>query len=101
MLAHTGTYAGERYVNEGVLLVGANPSHSPYHKMFDAQAIPRIRSSSYQGGRAPYLATYWLDFLKAHPDQRYRAAGNPGKITAPRQFADVLSPKYRSRLVTY
>jgi peptidoglycan/xylan/chitin deacetylase (PgdA/CDA1 family) len=100
-LAHTGSYGGERYINEGVLLVGANPSHSPFHKLFDAQAIPRIRSSSYQGGKGQYLATYWLDYLKANPDQRYRAAGNPGKITAPRRFADVVSPRFRSRLVTY
>jgi peptidoglycan/xylan/chitin deacetylase (PgdA/CDA1 family) len=100
-LARTGMYGGERYVNEGVLLVGANPSHSPYHRLFDAQAIPRIRSSSYQGGRGQYLATYWLDFLKAHPDQRYRAAGNPGKVTFPRKFADILSPKFRAVAVTY
>jgi hypothetical protein len=69
--------------------------------MFDAQAIPRIRSSSYQGGKGQYLATYWLDFLKANPDKRYRAAGNPGKVTFPRAFADVLSPKLRARAVTY
>ena len=100
-LAHTGSYAGERYINEGVLLVGANPSHSPYHKLFDAQAIPRIRSSSYQGGRAAYLATYWLDFLKANPDKRYRAAGNPGKVTFPRKYANVLRPALRARAVTY
>ena len=82
-------------------MVGANPSHSPYHKLFDAQAIPRIRSSSYQGGRAAYLATYWLDFLKANPDKRYRAAGNPGKVTFPRKYANVLRPALRARAVTY
>jgi hypothetical protein len=100
-LAHTGVFGGERYVNEGVLLVGANPSHSPFHKMFDPQAIPRIRSSSYQGGRGQYLAPYWLDFLKANPDKRYRAAGNPGKITFPRRYADVLGPRLRARAVAY
>jgi peptidoglycan/xylan/chitin deacetylase (PgdA/CDA1 family) len=100
-LARTGSYAGEKYVNEGVLLVGANPSHSPFHKMFDPQAIPRIRSSSYQGGKGEYLATYWLDYLKAHPDQRYRAAGNPGHVTFPKSFSGVLSPKLAAKAVTY
>ena len=100
-LAHTGSYAGEKYVNEGVLLVGANPSHSPFHKMFDAQAIPRIRSSSYQGGRGEYLATYWLDFLKANPDKRYRSAGNPGHVTFPKSFAGVLSSKLATKAITY
>jgi peptidoglycan/xylan/chitin deacetylase (PgdA/CDA1 family) len=100
-LSRTGIFRGRRYLNEGVLLVGANPSHSPYHRKFDAQAIPRIRSSSYQGGTGEYLATYWLNYLKANPTQRYRAAGNPGKITFPRSFADVLNPKLRTRAITY
>ncbi|MDX6287063.1 MAG: hypothetical protein QOG53_2548 [Frankiales bacterium] len=100
-LARSGLFRGKRYLNEGVLLVGANPSHSPFHKSFDAQALPRIRSSSYQGGTGEFLAKYWLDYLKAHPTQRYRAAANPGRITFPKSFADVLNPKLRGRAVSY
>jgi peptidoglycan/xylan/chitin deacetylase (PgdA/CDA1 family) len=100
-LARTGLFRGKRYLNEGVLLVGANPSHSPFHKSFDAQAIPRIRSSSFNGGKGEFVATYWLDYLKTHPTQRYRAAGNPGHITFPKNFSDILNPRLRSRAIAY
>jgi peptidoglycan/xylan/chitin deacetylase (PgdA/CDA1 family) len=52
------------YVNEGVLLVGANPSPSPYDKKFDPLAIPRIRCTSHDGGRDPLELNYWLNRLR-------------------------------------
>jgi peptidoglycan/xylan/chitin deacetylase (PgdA/CDA1 family) len=100
-LAHRGTYKGTTYVNEAVLLVGANPSHSPYHKDFDPLALPRIRSSSYHGGRGLYIAKYWLDYLAKNDDQRYRSAGNPGRVTFPKSYAGSLAPRFRAHAVTY
>ena len=100
-LAHRGSWNGESYVNEGVLLVGANPSHSPFSKKFDAQQIPRIRSTSWDNGKMQMASGYWLDYLDAHPDQRYVAAGNPGKVTIPASWADGIAPAYAGRVVTY
>jgi peptidoglycan/xylan/chitin deacetylase (PgdA/CDA1 family) len=100
-LARTGVYGGERYRNLGVLLVGSNPSHSPYHKDFDPFRLPRIRSSSWHHGKGEFLATYWLDYLRRHDDLRYRAAGNPGHVTFPRSFGSSLSQRLRSRALTY
>jgi len=101
MLAAGGTANGTTYRNEAVLLVGANPSRSPFHTKFDPIAVPRIRSSSYDGGTGDYLATYWLDYLAKHPDDRYTAAGNPGKVTFPQSAASSLAPAYAARAVTY
>ncbi len=100
-LAHSGTSGGISYLNEGVVLVGAGPSHSPYHRAFRAQAIPRIRSSSYLGGAGRLLATYWLDHLAAHPAQRYRSAGNPGHVTIPRALLADLNPAFGGQAITY
>ncbi|MDX6283596.1 MAG: hypothetical protein QOH03_4667, partial [Kribbellaceae bacterium] len=50
------------YRNLGVLLVGANPCHSPFHSDFDPMAIPRIRCGAHDG---QLELTYWLDRLAA------------------------------------
>lgn len=99
--AAAGSADGVSYRNDGVLLVGANPSHSPYHSSFDAQQLPRIRASSFHGGGGQFLATYWLDYLKAHPSQRYVSAGNPGHVTAPKTMASELAPAYQAQAVFY
>ncbi|MEV8375954.1 polysaccharide deacetylase family protein [Kribbella sp. NPDC056861] len=96
-----GGRGGTAYRNLGVVLVGANPSHSPYHRDFDPMAIPRIRCSSHDSGRGELELGYWLDQLAARPDQKYVSAGNPARITAPRGRQSLLAPKLRSRAVWY
>ncbi len=100
-LLPSGSWNGEAYRNEGVLLVGANPSASPFHASFDPMAIPRIRGTSWDHGSAPLTARYWISYLKAHRDRLYVAAGNPGAVTAPKALARGAAPRYRHRLVTY
>lgn len=100
-LARTGSWNGETYVHEGVLLVGAEPARSPFSGQFDPQRIPRIRSTSWEGGAMALASGYWLDYLDAHPDERYVAAGNPGRVTVPAARAGELAPAYADRLVTY
>jgi hypothetical protein len=39
--------------------------------------------------------------MKAHRDQLYVAAGNPGHVTAPKAAAAAIAPAHRHRLVTY
>lgn len=99
-LMHAGTYNGESYTFDGVLLVGANPSSSPFATAFDPLAIPRIRNATGHGD-VDYAATYWMSHLAAHPEQRYISAGNPGHVTVPTALAAKVSPAYRDRLITY
>jgi hypothetical protein len=96
--------AGENaYRNEGVLLVGAGPAPSPFHRDFDPMAIPRIRATSDQGGGGRLLSTYWLDRLAEHPETKYVSAGNPDRhfVTAPRGRAADLAPRWRRRASWY
>jgi peptidoglycan/xylan/chitin deacetylase (PgdA/CDA1 family) len=55
-LVRRGRWDGESYVNEGILLVGAAPSPSPFAASFDPTRIPRIRSTSWRAGRMPLTA---------------------------------------------
>jgi peptidoglycan/xylan/chitin deacetylase (PgdA/CDA1 family) len=100
-LMSTGGTGDTAYRNEGVLLVGANPSLSPFHRDFDPLAIPRIRATSYRGGSGQLLSTYWLDLLAEHPDTKYVSAGNPGRVTAPRSRAAELASRLRPRANWY
>ena len=100
-LASAGSWDGERYLNEGVLDVGANPSPSPFSRTFDPAAIPRIRSMSARGGRLPLTFKYWLDALAAHPEQRYVSAGNPGHVTIPKALTPMLDARFREHAITY
>ena len=83
-LLPSGSWKGEAYRNEGVLLVGANPSASPFHASFDPMAIPAFAAppgttAAHRSPPGTGSAT-----LKAHRDQLYVAAGNPGAVTAPK-----------------
>jgi peptidoglycan/xylan/chitin deacetylase (PgdA/CDA1 family) len=100
-LASRGTWQGDDYTNEAVLLVGANPSTSPFSPTFAPAAIPRIRGTSWHGGTAAFTGTYWLDYLSRHRSRRYVSAGNPGHVTVPRALAGQVAPRFRDRLVTY
>jgi peptidoglycan/xylan/chitin deacetylase (PgdA/CDA1 family) len=100
-LVRSGRWRSTSYVNEAVLLVGAEPAHSPYHRLWNAGAVPRIRSSSYAGGRGEFLSSWWLDRIKAGTVTRYVSAGNPGHVTFPKVYADRLAPRFRQLAVTY
>lgn len=100
-VAHSGKWQTTSYVNEAVLLVGAEPAHSPWSRRWDASVVPRIRSSSYGGGKGEFLSTWWLDRIARGEIPRYVSAGNPGHVTFPKQHADLLSPRYRSVAVAY
>jgi peptidoglycan/xylan/chitin deacetylase (PgdA/CDA1 family) len=100
-LASRGSWEGDSYTNEAVLLVGANPSRSPFSPSFAPAAIPRIRGTSWRGGTEEFTGTYWLDYLSRHRSRRYVSAGHPGHVTVPKALAAQVAPRYRDRLVTY
>ncbi|MDX6201683.1 MAG: hypothetical protein QOJ83_1183 [Frankiales bacterium] len=100
-LSHAGSWNGESYTNEGVLEVGANPSHSPFSKQFVPTSIPRIRGTSWDKGNVPLTAKYWLANLEANKSQRYVSAGNPGHVTIPKAWKQYVAPAYLDKVVTY
>jgi hypothetical protein len=103
-LAVSGSAPSGDYVNEGVLLVGANPAPSPFHGDFDAAAIPRIRSSpSWQDGDEPdYGSRFWLGLLERGETYRpYVSDGNPDTISFPADRAEELDAAFEDRANPY
>lgn len=96
-LATAGSWDGEPYTFDAVLLVGAEPAPSPFGRV-DPAGIPRIRSGR---NEVDFAAAYWLDRLDQHPDQRFTSDGNPNKISVPEQLAEELNPRWRDQLNPY
>lgn len=93
-LAYTGEHEGDQYAHEGVLLVGAGPAPSPFSSAFDPLAIPRIRSSSWDGGDPNYGSEFWLQWFQDNPDRRYISDGNPDTVSFPSDRAEDLDPAF-------
>lgn len=69
----SGEYDEDIYLNLGILLVGAEPALSPYHKSFNPAAIPRIRGSEEELPK-------WLNYLE-RSGTRYVSDGKPDSVT--------------------
>ncbi|MFD0268792.1 polysaccharide deacetylase family protein [Streptomyces sp. NPDC127106] len=95
-LATRGT--GYRY--DGVYLVGANPSVSPFAKAFTPGAIPRIRSAGHDDEDAEFGSSHWLDELAAGKS-RYTSDGDPNTVAFPSASQDELSPAFAKRARPY
>lgn len=82
-LARRGSWNGQSYRFDGVMLVGAEPAPSPFAGL-DGAGVPRIRSGE---GRVKFDSAYWLDWLADHPKRRYTSDGLPDVVSFPRRFA--------------
>jgi peptidoglycan/xylan/chitin deacetylase (PgdA/CDA1 family) len=102
-LAARGSSPAGDYVHEGVLLVGAEPSPSPFHADFEPLAIPRIRTSpSWDLDAEPdYGSRFWLDWLDAEDGRRYVSDGNPATVSFPAALLDDLDERYADRANPY
>jgi peptidoglycan/xylan/chitin deacetylase (PgdA/CDA1 family) len=98
VLAHHGTYNGTTYDLASVMLVGANPSVSPYAATFNPFKVARVRSGP---GGAQLDSGYWLDWLKAHPSLRYTSDGNPDKISFPAPLSSKLAASFSAQANSY
>lgn len=83
-LVRRGSWNGQSYRFDGVMLVGAEPAPSPFAGL-DGGGIPRIRSGK---GRVKFDSAYWLDWLAEHPKQRYTSDGQPDVVSFPKRLAD-------------
>ncbi len=95
-LAVAGQWGGESYRHEGVLLVGAGPSPSPFSKKFDPAGIPRMRTGPWKG-EDDFASGFWLRILQQNPERRYVSDGDPTKITFPRRLSGELAPEHRAK----
>jgi len=92
-LAHAGTWDGQSYSFDGVFLVGAEPSPSPFSTSFDPFSIPRIRSSGLDGPKSGFGSQFWLDTLDKHPERRYVSDGDVDRVSFPSAEQAKLSPR--------
>ena len=67
---HTGEYEGKTYENKAVLLVGANPVHSPNNEKVNLLRLPRVRARG--GSKEVECDLYWwLDKMEKNQEQKY------------------------------
>lgn len=100
-LARQGTWDGEQYSVDGVFLVGAEPSPSPFSVKWNPSAIPRIRSSFWDGGKANFGTGYWFAWFDQHPDRRYVSDGDPTHISFPAARQADLAPQFAKQARPY
>jgi peptidoglycan/xylan/chitin deacetylase (PgdA/CDA1 family) len=100
-LALHGSWGGRSYSFAGAFLVGAAPSPSPFGTGFDPGAIPRIRSSAWDGKTADYGSTFWLDQLARHPERRFVSDGDAAHISFPTALRGRLAPRFADQARPY
>ncbi|MFD5029556.1 polysaccharide deacetylase family protein [Streptomyces sp. NPDC058220] len=91
---------GTGYRYDGVYLVGANPSVSPFAKAFTPDAIPRIRSAGPKDADAEFGSSRWLDKLAAGKSW-YVSDGDPNTVAFPRASQDNVAPAFAKRAKPY
>jgi hypothetical protein len=101
-LAVSGSYGGTSYGPYGVMLVGANPSPSPFSADFDSAAIPRIRSAHLPwSNKQDYEWDYWQHVLETNPSSVYVSDGDPATISFPSSEEGSLSLRFKARAKPY
>ena len=99
-LAVQGGWKGKRYGPfRGVLLVGANPTASPFSRTFDPSAVPRIRSShAGWNGERDFAFSFWMHELEQNPGARFVSDGDPKLVSVRAGSEADLRPALRSRM---
>ena len=94
-LAAKGRSGATSYSFSAVLLVGSNPSPSPYSAKFKPLGIPRIRSGLRTGDQT-FTSTDWLRQLYSGKVTAYVSDGDPAHVSFPKASAARLAPKFAS-----
>jgi peptidoglycan/xylan/chitin deacetylase (PgdA/CDA1 family) len=90
-----------RYDYTGVFLAGYTPGPSPFSKDFDPLGIPRIRAMDKVGDCARFCSTAWLDWLNAHPEDRYTSDGDIKTVAFPKFKVPYVAPRFNSYTLAY
>lgn len=80
----SGSWEETEYRNLGVLLVGAEPTPSPFSRDFRPLAIPRIRGSEDELSK-------WLSYFRRNPSARFVSDGDPRTVSVLRGQEDILA----------
>ncbi|MFC4591159.1 polysaccharide deacetylase family protein [Sphaerisporangium corydalis] len=90
-----------RYDYTGVFLAGYTPGASPFSKDFDPLGIPRIRAMDKVGDCARFCSTAWLDWLNAHPEDRYTSDGDISTVAYPKFKSPYVTPRFARYTLPY
>lgn len=65
-----GEYEGQKYQNQILLLVGAEPTYASNHEKVNLLSLPRVRA---RGGNkeVTYDLYYWLEMMERNPNMKY------------------------------
>lgn len=96
-----GKSGGTSYTYGGVFLAGYTPAASPFSKEFDPAGIPRIRAMDKKGDCSQFCSTAWLDYLKAHPDERYTSDGDVRTVAVPAFQKAMIAKTYLTKALAY
>lgn len=96
-----GEKAGVSYDYSGVFLAGYDPAFSPFTNDFNPLGIPRIRSMGKVGDCVRFCSTAWLDWLKAHPTDRFTSDGNVNTVAFPKFKAPFVAKRYAEGALPY
>ncbi|MDH2424619.1 polysaccharide deacetylase family protein [Sphaerisporangium sp. TRM90804] len=96
-----GAGGGVNYNYSGVFLAGYTPAASPFSKEFDPLGIPRIRAMDKVGDCARFCSTAWLDWLQAHPDDRYTSDGDVKTVAYPKFKGPYVAPRFTRYSLAY
>jgi hypothetical protein len=83
-----GTAEGITYRHEAALLVGAEPSPSPFSVRFKPFRLPRIQATE----TVDPTLSFWIEYLEKNPSQKYRSDGDPNTVTFPKKLSEYLDP---------
>ncbi|MEU9885398.1 polysaccharide deacetylase family protein [Sphaerisporangium sp. NPDC051011] len=96
-----GDSADVHYRYTGVFLAGYTPAASPFSKDFDPLGIPRIRAMDKVGDCARFCSTAWLDWLNAHPEDRYTSDGDIRTVAYPKFKAPYVAQRFTKYTLPY
>ncbi|MET8143710.1 polysaccharide deacetylase family protein [Sphaerisporangium sp. NPDC005288] len=99
--AMRGEAGGVKYNYSGVFLAGYTPGASPFSKDFDPLGIPRIRAMDKVGDCARFCSTAWLDWLNAHPEDRYTSDGDIRTVAFPKFKAPYVASRFAGYTLPY
>lgn len=75
-----GIYDQVAYENKLALLVGWRPEKPLYLYESGPYTLNRVQS-----GDDEYQLSWWLDYFKAHPDERFYSDGDPDRVSIPKE----------------
>ena len=99
-LMYAGSFEGQDYKFDGVLLVGSDPSKSPFNAEFDPHYVHRIRSGP-KTAPVDTDSTFWLDLFDKGKWSVYTSDGNPDKISYPADSTVKIADKYKDKANPY